>query len=58
MLLPIAGGLAQHSRKVGRNTGSLEKEQEMEHFWKSVENLLAGGIGPALVFEVVQLRVQ
>lgn len=36
MLLPTAGGLAQHSRRVGRNTGSLEKGRR----WGIFGNLL------------------
>lgn len=56
VLLPIAGGLTQHSRKVGRNRISW-KGQEMGYFQKSIENLLKGGIDPAPGFEIVQSRV-
>lgn len=58
MLFPIPGGLAQHSRKIGRNTGSLARGQVVGYFWQFIENLLTGGLGPAPGIEVVQSRVQ
>jgi len=57
-LFPTAGGLAQYFRKIGRNTGSLTRGQEMGYFRQSVENFLTGGMGPAPGVEAVQSRLQ